>query len=373
MILASNDTTIGEVCAQVAHLLDIDDPDIAQYLNLFASRDGSSPSSVSLHRDDTVLDARDRSAKLIFMISLLTAKIKESTNAVLQRLMFWQAQHNILSGGLVAKEHIILKLAALVFQGNYGAPSTTNHKHGFIGASRMGQYIPICIMAEHSPSEWERLITGAHGNLTSGARKKPYEKYLTTVKALHLYGYSTWKVKQHVWPDVPEQVLLSVGEKGIEITDLEAAVLHKTYAFNALFKWGFHPGPAKDFWFSTKQKKEAGGRGDELNMHEFGTAQGQAIAATLTDIARQLVATIRLQRSMSRSNTVKESQQEKTASATAIQTAWRAYAARAALDHMIIALEVRLRLDFVVGKKVSTVGLPDPPERPKSTFLVGLL
>ena len=80
--------------------------------------------------------------------------------------MFWQAEHEILSGHLLASEKIVLKLAALVFQGNFGAPSTINHRSGFICAGRISQYIPMRIIADRTPSEWERLVTDAHDYLS---------------------------------------------------------------------------------------------------------------------------------------------------------------------------------------------------------------
>ena len=67
MVLASKNTTIGEVCAEIVHRLAIDDDDVSQYFALYPTTDGSSPSSMSLHENDRILDARDGCAKIIFI------------------------------------------------------------------------------------------------------------------------------------------------------------------------------------------------------------------------------------------------------------------------------------------------------------------
>ena len=226
MVLASKHTTIGEVCAEIVHRLAIDDDDVSQYFALYPTIDGSSPSSMSLHENDRILDARDGCAKIIFMISLITDKIKRSSNASVQMFMFWQAQHTILTSNVQTPESTVLKLAALLFQDRYGGPSTKNHRPGFLRPSSISQYVPMHVLSRHSPSEWEQLISKAHGDLSPSARQNPCREYLNTAEGLRLYGYSTWKVKQSFMPDVAKQVLLAVGEKGIEIVDTETIASH---------------------------------------------------------------------------------------------------------------------------------------------------
>ena len=95
------------------------------------------------------------------------------------------------------------------------------------------------VLSRHSPSEWEQLISKAHGDLSPSARQNPCREYLNTAEGLRLYGYSTWKVKQSFMPDVAKQVLLAVGEKGIEIVDTETIASHAVFPFNSLLKWDF--------------------------------------------------------------------------------------------------------------------------------------
>lgn len=342
LIYVNADSTAHEVCGQLQEYLHINDDKCSDYFGLYESIDGSSPTH-SLHDTDTLLKARDHAAKLMYTVKFMPQYLVDcvSSNQVVRRLVYFQLRHDFLLGHIFVDNMTVLKLACILFQENFGNPSASNHRSGFLPPGKISEYIPWTHVNRHSPQEWERLIFQEHTTLYdnfegSGIKLLPQLHFCNTCRevAPTMCGSKVWDVQQKILPNLPKHILLGINEAGITFYNPEVKRKHDSFPLKTLGKWGFKNG--ETFWMQLKPTKDS--KGSKGALYEFQTAQGHVISAYLTSLCSLLLHCIRANK------------REKLP-AICIQTAWRAHSARVELDNKIHAIEVRLTLAVMEASK----------------------
>ena len=267
---------------------------------------------------------------------MTTTLCNKQRNPAVQRLLFHQLRHNVATGTLAVSDETALLLAAIVFQMNFGNPSPTNHRSGFIPMGRIQEYIPTHLMQHHIPTEWEQLIFTQHQTYYDQAKDK---SALNSLLHLHINFYTVcaqqdvhqmlgnelFQVKQcATLPDLPNWVdgglLLGIHENGISYFNPQTNAKYKTtIPLSSLKTWGYTP--QKSFWFTLKSPAQT---------FEFETIQGDLISTYLTNFATVL---------LHASRTTKQHK-----SVVQIQTLARGFFARLKFEALIVSLEVRLKL-----------------------------
>ena len=303
--------------------------------------DGSVPTRLMYHQDN-IIESRDKSAKIMYMINFMTETLIERvpTNQVISRLVYIQLRHEVITGTLNVNDETCLRLAALTFQENFGEPNERNHQVGFIPPGRMFEYISTRILSKYTPAEWEQLIFQHHTEVYKDFVRRsvefvPQREYCKTCResSMGMFGSKIWSVKQTTMPSMPESVLLGIHESGISVYNSKTRISLVKFELRSLSKWGFKP--SSSFWFRlkpTKMKSKVQGKSQMRGSvtYSFETSRGSEISGFLTAFANVLVQTIRIQK--------------KVKPVIKIQTIWRGYMARRMLDAKIDAIEFRLRL-----------------------------
>ena len=176
-ILADNDTLAKDVVATIAGKLNLKHPERdAAYFSLYESADGSIVDH-PVHGDAPVLDAQSNCAKLVFMLKIFTASALSSPDPKMQHLLYIQAVHNVITTSYKCSDELVIALAALRLQVQFGAHNTRVHKPGFL-TDQLMEYVPISALGHLRPANWEDNIFSEHKALGNMSARQAKAKFL---------------------------------------------------------------------------------------------------------------------------------------------------------------------------------------------------
>ena len=178
-----------------------------------------------------------------------------------------QAIADVQSGNYPCSKTDALELAAYQMQLTYGDHDSKIHVAGFLKDKIAGLIPAPLLKSETKLEEWEALIYQDHAKLIGMKKEDARIAYLMRVRQWNFYGGTFWTVKNTEGNGMPESVVLSVNEYGIEILAIGTKenirrfnhrdISSYTYNRNRFgFTLSVVPGIHKKYYFATPHGKD---------------------------------------------------------------------------------------------------------------------
>jgi len=196
---------------------------------------------------------------------------------VLQKLLFLQAVHHVITATYPCTQSDACKLGALQVQMRYGDHNPAVHKAGFLD-KKIAEFIPARLLRKNrkvTMDEWEGMLYSMQERMTGTSESVCRSQYMSHVQKWDFYGNSFFTAEQAQFKKLPKTVVLGIGCNGVRILKPDTKEMLMRFDLKDIYRWGFKP--AENFYFEIK--KTGSGSGP---VYEFSTMVGNAISDLLT-------------------------------------------------------------------------------------------
>jgi len=244
-------TNARDVCAQLAKKLQIIND---QSFSLFEMIDDSGERTERmLDQDERILDvmagweemlkvSQRKSGlnfKIVYRIKLFLSREEAFLSQDALNMYFIQGLYDVIMMNYPCGEKEALMLGAMAVQGVYGGESASFTPGVLI--NKLNNFVPADLLQRRDSAYLEAKILQELTEFVNLSRIEAKKKFLDVIKKWPIYGATFFRALQisRISKNPPEDVLLSVSERGLIILDGKTKEVKKNYELSEILTYGY--------------------------------------------------------------------------------------------------------------------------------------